>query len=114
MRISDWSSDVCSSDLPAERLQHRRLARPIGGRAIAARGVRLRKAEQSFVIAEHLALGRDLVEQFYFAREHAEARIRLRRIYRPQTFSELIGQDAMVTTLANAIKRSRQIGGAHV
>src|SRR3546814_19956130 len=37
---------------PAERLQHRRLARPIGGRAIAARGMRLRKAEQSFVIAE--------------------------------------------------------------
>src|SRR3546814_475751 len=31
----------------------------------------------------------------------------LARKYRPQTFSELIGQDAMVTTLANAIKRSR-------
>src|SRR3546814_8614923 len=31
----------------------------------------------------------------------------LARNYRPQTFSELIGQDAMVTTLANAIKRSR-------
>ena len=31
----------------------------------------------------------------------------LARKYRPQTFSELIGQDAMVTTLANAIARDR-------
>ncbi|PAX09640.1 DNA polymerase III subunit gamma/tau [Sphingomonas lenta] len=31
----------------------------------------------------------------------------LARKYRPQTFSELIGQDAMVRTLGNAIKRGR-------
>lgn len=31
----------------------------------------------------------------------------LARKYRPQTFRELIGQDAMVTTLANAIRRGR-------
>jgi DNA polymerase III subunit gamma/tau len=31
----------------------------------------------------------------------------LARKYRPQTFGELIGQEAMVTTLANAIKRDR-------
>ncbi|SOB87624.1 DNA polymerase-3 subunit gamma/tau [Sphingomonas guangdongensis] len=31
----------------------------------------------------------------------------LARKYRPQTFRELIGQDAMVTTLANAIRRDR-------
>ncbi|SDC60275.1 DNA polymerase-3 subunit gamma/tau [Sphingomonas sp. YR710] len=31
----------------------------------------------------------------------------LARKYRPQNFAELIGQDAMVTTLANAIKRGR-------
>jgi DNA polymerase-3 subunit gamma/tau len=31
----------------------------------------------------------------------------LARKYRPQRFSELIGQDAMVTTLANAIRRDR-------
>jgi DNA polymerase-3 subunit gamma/tau len=31
----------------------------------------------------------------------------LARKYRPQTFSELVGQDAMVTTLANAIRRGR-------
>jgi hypothetical protein len=29
----------------------------------------------------------------------------LARKYRPQTFRELIGQDAMVTTLGNAIRR---------
>ncbi|MEA3016150.1 MAG: polymerase subunit gamma/tau, partial [Sphingomonadales bacterium] len=29
----------------------------------------------------------------------------LARKYRPQRFSELIGQDAMVQTLGNAIKR---------
>ena len=31
----------------------------------------------------------------------------LARKYRPQTFAELIGQDAMVTTLGNAIRRGR-------
>ncbi len=31
----------------------------------------------------------------------------LARKYRPQTFAELIGQEAMVRTLANAIKRDR-------
>ncbi|MEY4838468.1 MAG: hypothetical protein RLZZ475_2327, partial [Pseudomonadota bacterium] len=31
----------------------------------------------------------------------------LARKYRPQTFSELIGQEAMVRTLANAIARDR-------
>src|SRR3954462_5755198 len=31
----------------------------------------------------------------------------LARKYRPQTFAELIGQEAMVTTLANAIERGR-------
>ncbi len=37
----------------------------------------------------------------------AEAYRVLARKYRPQTFAELIGQDAMVTTLGNAIKRDR-------
>ena len=35
----------------------------------------------------------------------------LARKYRPQRFSELIGQDAMVTTLGNAIKRGRLAHG---
>ncbi|MDF7776235.1 DNA polymerase III subunit gamma/tau [Sphingomonas sp. AOB5] len=39
--------------------------------------------------------------------QKAEAYRVLARKYRPQTFSELIGQDAMVTTLGNAIKRDR-------
>ncbi|MBM6574739.1 DNA polymerase III subunit gamma/tau [Microvirga sp. SRT01] len=37
----------------------------------------------------------------------AEAYRVLARKYRPQTFAELIGQDAMVTTLGNAIARDR-------
>ncbi|TPG43095.1 DNA polymerase III subunit gamma/tau [Sphingomonas koreensis] len=37
----------------------------------------------------------------------AEAYRVLARKYRPQTFAELIGQDAMVTTLGNAINRGR-------
>ena len=37
----------------------------------------------------------------------------LARKYRPQTFSELIGQDAMVTTLGNA-SCPIKIGRAHV
>ncbi len=39
--------------------------------------------------------------------EPAQAYRVLARKYRPQRFSELIGQDAMVTTLGNAIKRGR-------
>ena len=38
---------------------------------------------------------------------HAQPYRVLARKYRPQTFSELIGQDAMVTTLGNAIARDR-------
>ncbi len=41
------------------------------------------------------------------AAEPAQAYRVLARKYRPQRFSELIGQDAMVTTLGNAIKRGR-------
>ena len=39
--------------------------------------------------------------------QKAEAYRVLARKYRPQTFSELIGQDAMVQTLGNAMKRDR-------
>ena len=39
--------------------------------------------------------------------QRAEAYRVLARKYRPQTFAALIGQDAMVTTLGNAIKRDR-------
>ncbi len=41
------------------------------------------------------------------AREEAQVYRVLARKYRPQRFSELIGQSAMVTTLANAIRRGR-------
>ncbi|WNO52779.1 DNA polymerase III subunit gamma/tau [Stakelama saccharophila] len=39
--------------------------------------------------------------------QKADAYQVLARKYRPKTFSQLIGQDAMVTTLANAIRRDR-------
>ena len=56
--------------------------------------------------AESPGLGLDLPEQPQ-APANASAYRVLARKYRPQTFSELIGQDAMVQTLANAIKRDR-------
>ena len=49
----------------------------------------------------------DLGEPAPPAGRGAEAYRVLARKYRPQNFSELIGQDAMVQTLANAIKRGR-------
>jgi DNA polymerase-3 subunit gamma/tau len=56
--------------------------------------------------AESPALGLDLPEQAQPASGASPYRV-LARKYRPQTFAELIGQDAMVQTLANAIKRDR-------
>src|SRR5215203_2431770 len=54
---------------------------------------------------ESPGLGLDLPEQPKQA-EDAHYRV-LARKYRPQTFTELIGQDAMVQTLGNAIARGR-------
>ncbi len=51
-------------------------------------------------------LGMDLPAVPASAEKGAAYRV-LARKYRPQTFSELIGQDAMVQTLANAIRRDR-------
>ena len=54
---------------------------------------------------ESPGLGLDLPEQ---KKPETDAHYRvLARKYRPQTFAELIGQDAMVKTLANAIERGR-------
>src|SRR6476661_6641522 len=55
---------------------------------------------------ESPALGLDLPEQAAPAARSSPYRV-LARKYRPQTFAELIGQDAMVQTLANAIERGR-------
>jgi len=55
---------------------------------------------------ESPALGLDLPDQPQKPASSAPYRV-LARKYRPQTFAELIGQDAMVTTLANAIERDR-------
>ena len=56
--------------------------------------------------AESPGLGLDLPEVPQVAASGGAYRV-LARKYRPQTFGELIGQDAMVQTLANAIKRDR-------
>jgi DNA polymerase-3 subunit gamma/tau len=56
--------------------------------------------------AESPGLGLDLPAQAAPAANASPYRV-LARKYRPQTFAELIGQDAMVTTLANAIERGR-------
>src|SRR5215203_2246241 len=55
---------------------------------------------------ESPGLGVDLPEQAPVPASSSPSRV-LARKYRPQTFSELIGQDAMVQTLANAIERGR-------
>jgi len=55
---------------------------------------------------ESPGLGLDLPEQPQKPAEASPYRV-LARKYRPQTFAELIGQDAMVTTLGNAIERGR-------
>jgi DNA polymerase III subunit gamma/tau len=56
--------------------------------------------------AESPGLGLDLPEETPKPAGAAAYRV-LARKYRPQTFAELIGQDAMVKTLANAIERGR-------
>jgi len=56
--------------------------------------------------AESPGLGLDIPEQPEKPASASPYRV-LARKYRPQTFAELIGQDAMVKTLANAIARGR-------
>ena len=55
---------------------------------------------------ESPGLGLDLPEQPERPNDETHYRV-LARKYRPQTFAELIGQDAMVKTLGNAIERGR-------
>ncbi|QDP18586.1 DNA polymerase III subunit gamma/tau [Sphingomonas xanthus] len=55
---------------------------------------------------ESPGLGLNLPEQPQKTAYDTNYRV-LARKYRPQTFAELIGQDAMVTTLGNAIERGR-------
>jgi DNA polymerase-3 subunit gamma/tau len=55
---------------------------------------------------ESPGLGLDIPEQPEKPASASAYRV-LARKYRPQTFAELIGQDAMVKTLANAIERGR-------
>ena len=57
--------------------------------------------------SEEPGLGLDLPQQAPPAASSASPYRVLARKYRPQTFAKLIGQDAMVQTLANAIERGR-------
>ena len=60
----------------------------------------------SLIPDEEPGLGLDLPEQPAKPAAASPYRV-LARKYRPQSFAELIGQDAMVKTLANAIERGR-------
>ena len=63
--------------------------------------------EQASDASEEPGLGLDLPEMPAPSPAGGSPYRVLARKYRPQTFGELIGQDAMVKTLANAIKRDR-------
>ena len=63
--------------------------------------------EQASDASEEPGLGLDLPEMPAPSPAGGSPYRVLARKYRPQTFGELIGQDAMVTTLANAIERGR-------
>ena len=62
--------------------------------------------EQATDTSEEPGLGLDLPEVASAAVSASPYRV-LARKYRPQSFDQLIGQDAMVKTLANAIERGR-------
>src|SRR3546814_1018243 len=53
MRISDWSSDVCSSDLSVQRAVGRRV---VGGPVVLAVGVVQVHAREDVVVAGELAV----------------------------------------------------------
>src|SRR3546814_3106082 len=55
MRISDWSSDVCSSDLVGSRRPAGHPAEPAGGRQLRAFGVRGEPAQQPRLSGVHAA-----------------------------------------------------------
>jgi DNA polymerase III subunit gamma/tau len=59
------------------------------------------------MLSDALGLGLDMPPQPKPVATGGAAYRVLARKYRPQTFAELIGQDAMVQTLGNAIKRDR-------
>src|SRR3546814_16601473 len=56
MRISDWSSDVCSSDLDRRKpFLHQRRPAPMGGRLAAIENAALRQQEGSHAHARRAA-----------------------------------------------------------
>src|SRR3546814_9513715 len=90
MRISDWSSDVCSSDLEAHRVERRH-------RLITARGPRLAAIEQRQL---------DILERAR-ARQQVEALKHEAEILAPQ-------QRALIAVEPFDMVPAEQIGRAHV
>src|SRR3546814_2405259 len=90
MRISDWSSDVCSSDLPVQRAlrlagahedrptAHRILLVPVAGQRdvqIVGRAPEKLAAQADIVLALNPAVGRDIIDGAAAAgRRHGDAR----------------------------------------
>src|SRR3546814_15433041 len=67
MRISDWSSDVCSSDLRPDRDRVAHPARLLDGIAAALRGRRRRRTGQAAVVAVAIeSRGVALIQGFEF------------------------------------------------
>src|SRR3546814_9022887 len=62
MRISDWSADVCSSDLDYLTSEQRALLRRAGAEGAAAHAGQLRKSGEPY-ITHPVAVARVLVEQ---------------------------------------------------
>src|SRR3546814_1673846 len=86
MRISDWSSDVCSSDLEAQRLvdrdlQRRRL-RPAAERQHHGKGGEAEHEDQARDTRQHAAQGRpfDEAEEAARSEEHTSELQSLMRI----------------------------------
>src|SRR3546814_7420879 len=133
MRISDWSSDVCSSDLSIlgvggwRRTDHSPtrsgpegssrneipvrvtvpISHPTDRRAEAGR-----KSRSGCLPAPRIASMSDATSEREADSLPRDGLYRvLARKYRPSTFADLVGQEALVRTLTNAIDK---IGRAHV
>src|SRR3546814_14527592 len=95
MRISDWSSDVCSSDIIIVEGGQICTKPPVGGRKLQPRfigpdrfGVEGRKVDAKVETAALVTLGHGSVEQHVVARRELDAELRresiVRRFRRPQ------------------------------
>src|SRR3546814_6986070 len=104
MRISDWSSDVCSSDL-------RIIADNAAARAQTSIDVRFQA--DSFVLMKELVesgLGYTLLPLSAFSREAADGRFQHAPIERPRVTRQLV----LATQPGNAVTRPARVLGTSV